>query len=205
MAIFYWLPFKCDEIWSSYFLLARGEAALSQMRHLPYMPVTGRWEADGEEYPLDSFYKAKWAEVEAGDTVKIVTHGRKFTTKEVAWLCPDVPGGLIKWSAAELAAVLQRLSSHVDGAIHWDLLACFGANMWGLSKSFASRLHTEMLALGMKGSLTAYQGATNIGASQGRQTGSGRVTAGFYIKTHKVITDAKGTLAADAAKKWMLL
>jgi hypothetical protein len=202
MAAYYWLPFRCDTVWAPYFTHAQ-KGALRNMKHLPYMPVNGRWDRDSERYWSEDD-RGEWSQVRATDTVKIVTHGRKFSTKEVAWLCQDLPAGLISWTAPEMAAVMKQLTNHVQGPLEWDLLACFGANMWGLSKSFASRLHEEMLKLGMKGKLTAYQGATNIGNGQGRQTGSGRFTTGFYMATHKGHTDKQGKLSSELAKTWVL-
>jgi hypothetical protein len=202
MATFYWLPFKSDNVWAPYFGFAR-TGALGNMKHLPYMPVNGRWDHDSEQYPLDD-RKGSWSQVVTGDTVKIVTHGRKYSTTSVAWVCNGVPGGLISWTAAEMAAVLKRLTSHVAGPIDWDLLACFGADDWGLSKSFASRLLAEMRRLGMRGSLTAYNGATNIGAGQGRQTGTGRFSTGLYMLSHGGRTDRNGIISTEASQTWPL-
>lgn len=147
MAVYYWLPFRCDTVWAPYFTHA-AEGGAPQHEAPAVRADQRRWDRDSERYWSEDD-RGEWSQVRATDTVKIVTHGRKFSTKEVAWLCQDLPAGLISWTAPEMAAVLKQLTNHVQGPLEWDLLACFGANMWGLSKSFASRLHEEMLKLGM--------------------------------------------------------
>ena len=113
------------------------------------------------------------------------------------------------WTPAQMADVLQGFLG--DKRIHYELLACFGANSWGLASSFAEKLAADMRGANMRGTLTALKGATNIGAGQGRQTGTSRITTGMKMpwKVHgKVIkpggTDPRGPLSSDSTVKWNL-
>eukprot|EP01034_Spumella_vulgaris_P045806 gene45806-57080_t len=132
----------------------------------------------------------------------IAAHGRKYTTETVGWLVKDK---LIVWTAAQLAQHMWlNLGAGSSGlSLDYRLLACFGANnITPLAESFGERLSKEMKGLGMKGTLTAYKGATGILGNKGRQIGSSRVTCAMSMLRNG--TTANGKPTADSSKVWTL-
>ena len=82
-------------------------------------------------------------------------------------------------------AIRACLADHYSQQINYRLLACFGANnITPLAHSFGSKLATEMSAVGLKGSLTAYKGATGMDANLGKQIGSSRITCALSVLRH---------------------
>ena len=169
MANYFWLPYY-DETWFNYLNNRTGVNEGAKL--LPFANsstmtrgVLGQRFAAGE-----------WAQMVEEDHIQIATHGRKYTTDTVAW---DCKGGLIAWTPDQMADVLQGFLG--SKRIHYDLLACFGANSWGLAASFGEKLLAAMKKKGLKGTLTALKGATNIGAGQGRQTGTSRFSTGIKM------------------------
>ena len=144
----------------------------------------------------------QWNEIVANDSIMIAAHGRKWSTDNVAWL---VNGQLVEWSANKLAQEmwLRLGGSRSSLALDYRLLACFGANrITPLAESFGERLAKEMKGFGMKGTLTAYRGATGILGNRGRQVGSSRITCAISMLRHGSV--AKGRATDAEAKVWSL-
>lgn len=199
MANFFWLPYY-DKTWDTYLNLRTGVNPSAKI--LPY-------SNGGHGY--SGFTNGNWAALAAGDHLQIATHGRKYSTQNVAWACP---AGMITWTPQQMANVLQGFVG--AKSINYELLACFGANSWGFASSFAEKLAGEMTKAGLKGTLSALRGATNIGLGQGRQTGDSRFTTGlkmFRIQMPAALggrvlkeggTDPNGAKTADSVVTWDL-
>lgn len=101
-------------------------------------------------------------------------------------------------------AIRACLADHYGQQINYRLLACFGANnITPLAHSFGSKLATEMSAVGLKGSLTAYKGATGMDANLGKQIGSSRITCALSVLRHLgTMTGSQPT--DDASVVWTL-
>jgi hypothetical protein len=144
-----------------------------------------------------------WSEVAANDILLIGAHGRKYTTDTIAWVGG---GGVVtQWSADQMAQEIwvrlgaQRSSLSID----YRLLACFGANnITPFAQSFGSKLAKAMQGLDMHGTLTAYKGATGMGALKGSQIGSSRTTCALSIIRHKAMT--RGRATEESGKIWNL-
>ena len=199
MANFFWLPYY-DKTWAGFLSLKKGVNIGSKI--LPY-------SNGGNSY--SGFPIGKWSEVKDGDFLQIATHGRVSTTGTVAWGCPS---GVIFWTAKDMAHVLEGFCG--DKTIHYELLACYGANALYFSSSFAEKLSRELKKRNMKGSLTALRGVINIGKGQGHQTGTNRFTTGIKmmkiqlpavlggVVLKKGGTDSQGPLTKDATVHWEL-
>jgi hypothetical protein len=203
VANYFWLPYY-DEEWYTFLTLMAGvrDGALV----LPF--ANGESAANFKLVNPDRNSKfdpktvsnsaGAWSAMRNGDYLQIAAHGRKFSTTGVTW---KVGSGTVTWTPQQMAFVLQGFLQ--GKSIHYELLACFGANNWGFSTSFGERLRDAMKELNMLGTLAALQGATNIGPGQGRQTGSGRFTTAVYLKVHGG-TNRQGTKSQNAQVRWDL-
>ncbi|WP_298595838.1 hypothetical protein [Zoogloea sp.] len=113
----------------------------------------------------------------------------------------------VSWSQVQAnfaQAIRACLGDGYGQQISYRLLACFGANnITPLAHSFGSKLAAEMGKVGLKGSLTAYKGATGMDANLGKQIGSSRITCALSVLRHL------GTLVGshptdDASEVWQL-
>jgi hypothetical protein len=190
VAIFAWVPFY-DSGWVTYvYTTTVGKRG----RILPF--VDGHTPYPGHE-------SVSWNDIAAGDTLLLAAHGRKWTTDNVAWVQQD--GTLAQWTAQSFAqAVYDRLNGNSGLEIDYQLLACFGANnITPLAESFGSKLAKEMKLRHMRGTLTAFKGATGLGALRGFQIGSSRVTCALSILRHGGKM-TKGKATALSGKIWEL-
>jgi hypothetical protein len=167
MAHFFWLPYY-DKSWFNY--LNNGTGVNPNAKVLPFM---------GGGYGNLTLHRLPglWPELRDDDHLQIATHGRKYTTDNVGWV--DKDGKMMLWTPDDMASNFHFYLG--SKRIHYKLLACFGANSWGLAASFGEKLLVAMKKMNLKGSLSALKGATNIGPGQGRQTGTGRFTAGIKL------------------------
>ncbi len=197
MANYFWLPYY-DETWFSFLNNRTGVNAGAKI--LPFSNLGRRYTG---------MPNGEWDEFQDDDHLQIATHGRKYTTETVAW---DCAGGLIAWTSDQMAHVLRGFVK--SRRVHFELLACFGANSWGNAASFGERLLASLRRQNLKGTLTALKGATNIGAGQGRQTGTSRFSTGVKMLEIKLPdflggyvlkkggTDRGGIMSSAARVQW---
>jgi hypothetical protein len=146
---------------------------------------------------------AEWTDVQDGDFVWIPVHGRKKSTDTVAWV---VKGVEIDWTAEQLAFAIRVHLFGRDISVNYHLLACFGANnIIPFSKSFGAKFAKALTTNGMRGTLTAYKGATGMAAQRGMQVGSGRFTAAPIFLFHRGEGSPAGHIATQSAtESWPL-
>ena len=197
MANYFWLPYY-DETWFNYLQQRTGVNAGAKI--LPFSNLGRKYTGMGN---------GEWDEIQDGDHLQIATHGRKYTTETVAW---DCAGGLVAWTSDQMAHVLRGFVKWKR--VNFELLACFGANSWGRAASFGEQLLASLRRQNMKGTLTALKGATNIGAGQGRQTGTSRFSTGVKMLKIKMPdflggyvlkkggTDPGGMMSSAARAQW---
>ncbi len=145
---------------------------------------------------------AAWREVADGDHLYIGAHGGAKDSSQVAW---KTDGGVVWWTAAQVALAL-RVNFWPDRAprLDYHLYACFGANSYfKTGECFGVRLQREMRVHGLRGRLTAYNGAVGLNASGGHQTGSSRVTCAFWYGVGRKHHDSGAT--ASMGKTFDLL
>ena len=203
MANYFWLPYY-DETWFSFFTHRTGVNEGAKL--LPF--ANGSTITRGV-LGQGGWKKGEWDEIRDGDHLQIATHGRKYTTETVAW---DCAGGLVAWTSDQMAHVLRGFVKWKR--VHFELLACFGANSWGRAASFGEQLLASLRRQNMKGTLTALKGATNIGVGQGRQTGTSRFSTGVKMLKIKLPdflgghvlkeggTDPGGIMSSAARAQW---
>ena len=133
----------------------------------------------------------------------LAAHGKKWSTNEVAWRKRD--GSIEQWSPTVFAqAIRDRLDDHHGQQINYRLLACFGANnITPLARSFGSKLAAEMSGVGLRGSLTAYKGATGMDSDLGWQIGSSRISYALSVLRH-LGTPVGSRPTNDASVVWTL-
>lgn len=190
MTTFFWVPFD-DSDWN-HDVYCRSIPAHGKI--LPH--------ADGS-VGFVGHENVSWNQVQANDTLVLAAHGKKWSTDEVAWRKKD--GTIVQWSPTVFAQAIRAcLADHYGQQINYRLLACFGANnITPLAHSFGSKLATEMSAVGLKGSLTAYKGATGMDANLGKQVGSSRITCALSVLRHLgTMTGSQPT--DDASVVWTL-
>ena len=190
MANYFWLPYY-DKTWDGFLSSKTGVRYNAKI-----LPLS-----NGDSIPpghVNLWQPGSWKDIANGDYLQIATHGRKYTTRSVAWACP---AGIITWTAEQMAYVIEGFVG--PRTIKYELLACFGANGWGLAESFGGLLRDEMRRLKMRGELTALKGATNIGAGQGHQTGSSRFSTAIKM-LRKGGTDPTGPLTCESKVSWPL-
>lgn len=190
MPVFAWIPFY-DSGWVVYSM----HSHLGQRtRILPFV--------DGHA-PFSGHERVSWGDIVAGDTLLLAAHGRKWSTDNVAWVKED--GTITQWTAQSFAqAIYDRLGGNSGLELDYQLLACFGANnITPLAQSFGSKLAKEMSLRNMRGTLSAYKGATGMGALRGSQIGSSRVTCALSIMLN-MGKMTKGRATALSAKVWNL-
>lgn len=126
-----------------------------------------------------------WSQIQANDTLVLAAHGKKWSTNEVAWRGQN--GVITQWSPAVFAQAIRAcLGDNFGLQISYRLLACFGANnITPLAPSFGSKLAAEMSNVGLRGTLTAYKGATGMDSNSGMQTGSSRITCALSLLRHQ--------------------
>jgi hypothetical protein len=122
---------------------------------------------------------AGWGDLQDGDELYIGAHGGARDSSQVAWVHD---GTKTWWNAERLSTVL---SAHLlDGSapfLEYHLYACFGANnYYKTGECFGVRLRREMMGAGLRGRLTAYNGAVGLNGNGGHQVGSSRITCAFW-------------------------
>jgi hypothetical protein len=158
--------------------------------------------------PYPGHEGVSWNTIRAGDILLLVAHGRKWTTDYVAWKRED--GTIAQWTPQSFAqAIYDRLGGNSGAELRYQLLACFGANnITPFAKSFGSKLAKEMKIRHMRGTLTAYEGATGMTAPgtsglQGSQVGNSRITCALSMLRHRGEKTA-GKATSESGKVWNL-
>ena len=196
MPNFYWLAMR-DNSWHED-TLGRMDRVLDRI--LPFQDGSSATRSPGGNKAI----AGAWTDLRDGDLVWIPVHGRKKSTETVAWV---VNGTEIDWTAEQVAqAVYGNLFPRMNIAINYHLLACFGANsIIPFGKSFGEKLAKAMSVLLLRGSLTAYKGATGMAAHRGMQVGSSRITAAPVFFFHRGAGKPRGDIAIETAShSWPL-
>lgn len=160
-AIDQWAVGRCDQL--------RGNAKILPRRH------------NHNEFPSNTLdgKKGRWGDIRSYDTVLVCAHGVATSLGKVGWASN---GAVTKWTAEELANMFSAnfstagCSNNLLLDVH--LTACWGANRFTIiSESFGKTFAKKMKAVGIKGTLTAYQGAGQLNIYGDYQIGSSRWTS----------------------------
>jgi hypothetical protein len=193
MKDYYWLPFQ-DDGWHN--------DTVGRMNSTDaILPFTDGTSASRTK--LGSSRPAgQWSDIGSGDQLYIAGHGHKYSTEKVTWVLTNKN---ISWTATQLASAIKlNLANCGQRKIDFHILACFGANnITPLAKSFGSKLARELKVRGLRGTLTAYKGATGMMAARGHQTGSSRISAAPHF-AFGGNASTTGTATKDAGVTWQL-
>ncbi len=193
MKNYYWLPFQ-DNQWhrDTVSRMSRRDAILPFSDGASACRTLG-----GLSKPA-----AQWRDIGSGDQLFIAGHGHKYSTEKVTWVLENRN---ISWTANQLASAIKlNLANNSQRSIDFHILACFGANnITPFAKSFGSKLAKELKVRGLRGTLTAYKGATGLMAARGHQTGSSRITAASHLAFNRH-PNTTGNATSDAGVTWQL-
>jgi len=168
MATFFWSPMEDDAI--DTWLVNR--ARQIHARVLPH-------RCKHNDYPPNTGSQGHWADIRSYDTIYICAHGVATSLSKIGWA---TRAGVVKWSAQQVSDILtaniKAAGRPTDMLLDFQLTACWGANRFSvLTESFGKTLSKKLKAAGFMGTLTAYQGATQLNQYGDYQIGSSRWTS----------------------------
>ena len=208
MATFFWIPNRDKAYQGEFCRLAKAGGKLEGnfnhkfLRPEDCMNNEYAYAGDPRGGTNTSGMFAAWDNIQDGDSLYIGAHGGQTDSSQVAW--KNDRGVLTWWTARQLA---ESLSVNLLGgnapSLDYHLYACFGANnCFKTGECFGTRLRREMMVAGLRGKLTAYNGAVGLNANGGQQTGSSRVTCAFWYVIKK--PDHNSGSTAAMGKSWDL-